>query len=117
MSFHVLLLVTSTNPPRSCTYTYSLYRSNGVFEIVGQAVIGDLRSSMYASSLSRNTRRSGLSSISYSLFRLSDFCGLAGVRGQDVGDELSSKSSCALCGPGDAFADDGVLVPVKWLWL
>uniref|UniRef100_A0A182QXW8 Uncharacterized protein n=1 Tax=Anopheles farauti TaxID=69004 RepID=A0A182QXW8_9DIPT len=32
--------------------------------------------------------------------------GLAGVRGQDVGDELSSKSSCALCGPGDAFDDD-----------
>lgn len=43
--------------------------------------------------------------------------GLAGVRGQDVGDELSSKSSCALCGPGDAFDDDGVLVFVRWLWL
>lgn len=117
MSFHVLLLVTSRKPPRSCTNTYSLYRSSGVLEMVGQAVIGVRRSSMKASSLSSQGLRSGLSSMSYSLFRLSDFLvdlkgvsaggtwllntGLAGVLGQDVG-EFISKSSCWLCGPGDA---------------
>lgn len=119
MSFHVLLLVTSRKPPRSCTRTYSLYRSSGVLEMVGQAVIGVRRSSMKASSLSSQGLRSGLSSMSYSLFRLSDFLvdlkgvsaggtwllntGLAGVRGQDVGEFISkSWSGCWLCGPGDA---------------
>lgn len=109
MSFHVLLLVTSRKPPRSCTRTYNLYRSRGVFEIVGQAAIGVRRSSMKASSLSSQGLRSGLSSMSYNLFKLSDFLvdlkgvsvggtwllntGLAGVRCQGVG-ELISKSSC-----------------------
>lgn len=114
MSFHVLLLVTSRKPPRSCTRMYSLYKSSGVFEMVGQAVIGVRRSSMKASSLSSHGRRSGLSSMSYNLFKLSDLpalftlvdlkgvsaggtwllnTGLAGVRGQDVG-EFISKSSC-----------------------
>lgn len=70
-----LTLHTSRKPPRSCTNTYSLYRSSGVLEMVGQAVIGVRRSSIKASSLSSQGLRSGLSSMSYSLFRLSDFCG------------------------------------------
>lgn len=123
MSFHVLLLVTSRKPPRSCVRMYNLYKSRGVFEIVGHAVIGVRRSSMKASNLSSQGLRSGLSSMSYNLFKLSDFLvdlkgvsaggtwllntGLAGVRGQDVG-EFISKSSCWLCGPGEAVV--GVLV-------
>lgn len=41
--------------------------------MVGHAVIGVRLSSMNALSLSSQMRRSGLSSISYSLHRLSDF--------------------------------------------
>lgn len=66
-------LHTSTNPPRSLTNTYNLYRSSGCLLIVGHAVIGVRRSSINASSLSSQPRRSGFSSMSYSLHRLSDF--------------------------------------------
>lgn len=41
--------------------------------MVGHAVIGVRRSSMNASSLSSQPRRSGFSSMSYNLHRLSDF--------------------------------------------
>lgn len=73
MSFHVLLLVTSTYPDRSLTKKYSLNKSNGCFDIVGHAVIGVRFSSINPSSLSNQPFRSGLSSISYNFPKLSDF--------------------------------------------
>lgn len=66
-------LHTSTKPPLSLTRMYSLNKSNGCFDIVGHAVIGVLRSSMNPNNLSNQPRRSGLSSISYNLHKLSDF--------------------------------------------
>lgn len=66
-------LQTSTKPPRSFTKRYNLYKSNGCFDIVGQAAIGVRRSSMKLNNLSSQPRRSGLSSMSYNLHRLSDF--------------------------------------------
>lgn len=66
-------LHTSTKPPRSFTNRYNLYKSNGCFDIVGQAAIGVRRSSMKLNNLSSQPRRSGLSSMSYNLHKLSDF--------------------------------------------
>lgn len=69
-------LHTSMNPPLSFTYTYSRNRSRGFLEMVGHVVIGVRLSSMNANNLSSHTRRSGLSSISYNLLRLSVFYNL-----------------------------------------
>lgn len=66
-------LHTSMNPPLSLTYTYNRKRSRGFLEMVGQVVIGVRRSSINANSLSNQTRRSGLSSISYNFPKLSVF--------------------------------------------
>lgn len=65
--------LTSTNPPRSRTNKYNLYKSSGCFDIVGHAAIGVRRSSMKARSLSTHPRLSGASSISYNLPSESDF--------------------------------------------
>lgn len=69
-------LHTSMNPPLSFTYMYNRNKSRGFLEIVGHVVIGVRLSSMKAKSLSNQARRSGLSSISYSLPKLSVFCNI-----------------------------------------
>lgn len=81
-------LHTSTNPPRSLTNIYNLYKSNGCLDMVGHADIGVRRSSIKPSSLSNQPRRSGFSSISYSLHKLSDFF-----------DEVRCTGSAAGTGP------------------
>lgn len=73
-SYFTHTLQTSTKPPRSLTNVYKRYKSNGCLDIVGHAVIGVRASSIKLSNLSKNGRRSGLSSISYNLHKLSDFC-------------------------------------------
>lgn len=81
-------LHTSTNPPRSLTNIYNLYKSNGCLDMVGHADIGVRRSSIKPSSLSNQPRRSGFSSISYNLHKLSDFF-----------DEVRCTGSAAGTGP------------------